>query len=63
METSRPVAVDDEVFTADDGRVRTPLLYGKIVKLRRTSGSPYWQIWMEPAVGVRTQAWRCCECN
>jgi cell shape-determining protein MreC len=52
IETSQPVAIDDEVYTADDGVLRTPLLYGRIVRLERTSGGPYWQIWMEPAVGA-----------
>jgi cell shape-determining protein MreC len=52
VEASQPVAVDDEVYTADDGVLRTPLLYGRIVRLERTSGNPYWQIWMEPAVGA-----------
>ena len=51
VEASQPVAVDDEVYTADDGVLRTPLLYGRIVRLRAFR-NPYWQIWMEPAVGA-----------
>jgi rod shape-determining protein MreC len=51
VETSQPVAIDDQVYTADDGVLRTPLLYGKVVKLQRTAGNPYWEIWMEPAAG------------
>lgn len=50
VDASQPLAIGDEVYTADDGVVRTPLLYGLIVRLDRTAGESYWQIWMEPAV-------------
>ena len=50
VDTSQPLAIGDEVYTADDGVVRTPLLYGQIARLERAAGEPYWQIWVEPAV-------------
>ena len=50
VETTEPVAAGDLVFTADDGVLQSPLLYGKIVKLDRKPGEAHWQIWMEPAV-------------
>ena len=50
VETTEPVAVGDLVFTADDGVLQSPLLYGKIVKVDRKPADPHWQIWMEPAV-------------
>ena len=34
VETTEPVAVGDLVFTADDGVLQSPLLYGKIVTAR-----------------------------
>ncbi len=47
---TEPVAVGDLVFTADDGVLSSPLLYGKVVRVDRKPGDAHWQIWMEPAV-------------
>jgi len=50
VDASQPLAIGDEVYTADDGVLRTPLTYGRIARLERAAGEPYWQIWMEPAM-------------
>ncbi len=50
VSATEPVAVGDLVFTADDGVLSSPLLYGKVVRVDRKPGDAHWQIWMEPAV-------------
>jgi len=50
VETAASVTVGDLVFTADDGVLDAPLLYGRIVRLERTAGGAHWDIWMEPAL-------------
>ena len=50
VETAAPVTVGDLAFTADDGVLDAPLLYGRIVGLERKPGAAHWDIWMEPAV-------------
>ncbi|MCC7086001.1 MAG: rod shape-determining protein MreC [Pirellulales bacterium] len=50
VETTEPVTVGDLVFTADDGVLDSPLLYGRVTKLERKPGAAHWEIWVEPAV-------------
>jgi cell shape-determining protein MreC len=50
VETGAPVTVGDSVFTADDGVLDAPLLYGRVARLDRKPGAAHWEIWMEPAV-------------
>lgn len=52
VEATQPVIVGDLVFTADDGVLDSPMLYGRIVKLEHKSGAAHWEIWMEPAVAA-----------
>jgi hypothetical protein len=52
VETTQPVTVGDLVFTADDGVLDSPLLYGRVMKLERKPGAAYWEIGVEPAVAV-----------
>jgi cell shape-determining protein MreC len=52
VETSQPVTIGDWVFTADDGVLDLPLLYGRVAKLERKPGAAHWEIWMEPAVAA-----------
>jgi cell shape-determining protein MreC len=50
VETSEPITVGDLVFSADDGVLDVPLLYGRVARLERKSASGHWEIWMEPAL-------------
>jgi cell shape-determining protein MreC len=50
VETGAPVTVGDLVFTADDGVLDAPLLYGRVARLERKPGDAHLEIWMEPAV-------------
>jgi cell shape-determining protein MreC len=50
VETGAPVTVGDLVFTADDGVLAAPLLYGRVARLNRKPGDAHWEIWMEPAM-------------
>jgi cell shape-determining protein MreC len=52
VETSEPVTIGDLVFTADDGVLDSPLLYGRVARVERKPGAPHWNIWMEPAVSI-----------
>lgn len=52
VETTQPVIVGDLVFTADDGVLDSPLLYGRVAKLQRQPGAAHWEIWMEPAIAA-----------
>ncbi len=54
VETTQPVAAGDLVFTADDGVLDVPLLYGRVVRLERKPGAAHWEIWMEPAVALNS---------
>ncbi len=54
IETSEPIAAGDLVFTADDGVLDVPLLYGRVVRLERKPGAAHWEIWMEPSVPVNS---------
>ena len=50
VETGAAVTVGDLVFTADDGVLEAPLLYGRVARLERKPGAAHWDIWMEPAI-------------
>jgi len=50
VETGAPITVGDSVFTADNGVLDAPLLYGRVARLERKPGAAHWEIWMEPAV-------------
>lgn len=50
VETGAAVTAGDLVFTADDGVLDAPLLYGRVARLERKPGAAHWEIWMEPAV-------------
>jgi cell shape-determining protein MreC len=50
VEADAPVTVGDLIFTADDGVLDAPLLYGRVARLNRKLGDAHWEIWMEPAV-------------
>jgi cell shape-determining protein MreC len=52
VETGAAVTVGDLVFTADDGVLDAPLLYGRVARLERKPGAAHWEIWMEPAVSA-----------
>jgi cell shape-determining protein MreC len=54
VESTQPVTAGDLVFTADDGVLDVPLLYGRVVRLERKPGAAHWEIWMEPAVPVNS---------
>ena len=61
VEASEPITVGDLVFSADDGVLDVPLLYGRIARLERKPAAGQWEIWMEPALPVSAppRAWRC----
>ena len=47
---SEPVEVGDEVYTLSDGGVfPAPLFYGKVTKVVPPSGTPHWEIHVQPA--------------
>jgi len=51
IEVTEPIAVGDLVYTAGaQGLLPRPLLYGRVVRVRRPVGAAHWEIWMEPAV-------------
>ena len=51
IEVTEPVAPGDLVYTAaGQGLLPQPLLYGRVVRVRRPVGAAHWDIWMEPAV-------------
>jgi cell shape-determining protein MreC len=54
VETTQPVTAGDLVFTADDGVLDVPLLYGRVVRLERKPGAAHWEIWMESAAPVNS---------
>ncbi|MBN2475465.1 MAG: hypothetical protein JXB62_12715 [Pirellulales bacterium] len=49
VEATEPVSIGDAVYTAGQGVLPAPLLYGHVVRLQRPVGG-HWEIWMEPAV-------------
>lgn len=51
IEVTEPVAEGDLVYTAAGrGLLPQPLLYGRVVRVRRPVGAAHWDIWMKPAV-------------
>jgi cell shape-determining protein MreC len=50
VESNVAVTVGDLVFTADDGVLDAPLVYGRVARVARKSGGSQWEIWMEPAI-------------
>jgi rod shape-determining protein MreC len=50
LQVTQPVTVGDLVFTADDGALDVPLLYGSVARVERKAGATQWEIWMQPAV-------------
>jgi cell shape-determining protein MreC len=52
VEASEPVSVGDRVYSASDGLLNEPLLYGEIVRVELARDKLHWQIWMQPAVGT-----------
>ncbi len=51
VEVTQPVSVGDSVYTAAlQGVLPAPLLYGRVVRLKRPVGAAHWEIWMQPAV-------------
>ena len=54
VEVTEPVEKGDLVYTAAEaGLLARPVLVGQVVRVRRTVGSGYWEIWVEPAAGRR----------
>lgn len=50
VKTTEPVEAGDLVLTAGgDELLPTPLVYGRIVRAERASGSLHWELWMQPA--------------
>ncbi|HZZ28658.1 MAG TPA: rod shape-determining protein MreC [Pirellulales bacterium] len=54
VEATDQVTVGDLVFTAEDGALEAPLLYGRVTRVERKPGGTQWEIWMEPAVDSRS---------
>jgi cell shape-determining protein MreC len=52
VEATAPVTVGDLVYTASDGALDVPLMYGRVSRLERKAGDAHWEIWMEPAVAL-----------
>jgi len=51
IETVEPVTVGDRVYTAGrEGMIRSPLLYGTVVRAEATPGASHWKIWVQPAM-------------
>jgi cell shape-determining protein MreC len=51
VEVTEPVSVGDLVYSAAArGILPKPLLYGRIARVERPTGSAHWETWMEPAV-------------
>src|SRR5262249_27021480 len=54
LQVTQPVTVGDLVFTADDGALDVPLLYGSVARVERKAGATQWEVWMQPAVDAKS---------
>jgi cell shape-determining protein MreC len=52
VETNEPITVGDLAFSADDGVLDVPLLYGRVARVERKPAALHWEIWMEPALSA-----------
>jgi cell shape-determining protein MreC len=51
IETVEPVTVGDRVYTAGrEGMIRSPLLYGTVVRAEAAPRASHWEIWVQPAI-------------